>query len=301
MTKGIKFAILTAIISGISIFVNKFAVSAIKPPLIFTMSKNIMVGILILTILLISKKWQLVKKLKKQEIIKLSFIGLIGGSIPFYLFFEGLSQTSAINSNLIHKSLVFWVTLLSLRFLREKLNFKQVLAVLILFSSNLVIGGFEGFTFNQGELMILGATLFWAVENIIAKKTLKTVDADIVTGARMGLGSMVLLVFALIKYPGFVDKISLDGTQLFWLILTCLTLLGYVMSWYRALKYEKVITVTAVLVGATIVTNLLSAIFITRVWTMDMGYQASLIILGIYFFVTETNRVKIKDEVMTKV
>lgn len=296
MTKGIKFAILTALISGISIFVNKFAVSAIKPPLVFTMSKNIMVGILILAILLISKKWQLVKELKRKEMMKLGLIGLIGGSIPFYLFFEGLSQTSAVNSNLIHKSLVFWVALLSFKFLKEKLSFKQILAVLILLGSNLIIGGFEGFKFNQGELMILGATWFWAVENIIAKKTLKTVDPDIVAGARMGLGSIVLFIFALIKYPGFVDKINLDVTQLFWLIFTCITLLGYVMSWYRALKYEKAITVTAVLVGATIVTNLLSAIFITKTWTMEMGIQTSLIILGTYFFVTETKKVKIKDK-----
>lgn len=298
MNKGIKFAVLTTIISGISIFVNKFAVSAIKPPLVFTMSKNIMVGLLILAIIIVSKRWQLVKKLRKNEVKNLLLIGLIGGSIPFYLFFEGLSQTSAINSNLIHKSLVFWVTLLSIKFLKEKLSFKQILAVLILFSSNLIIGGFEGFEFNKGELMILAATLFWAVENIIAKKTLKTVDPDIVTGARMGLGSLVLFVLALIKYPGFVGKINLDGTQLFWLIFTCITLLGYVMTWYRALKYEKASTVTAILVGATIVTNLLSAIFISKTWTMDMGIQTSLIILGTYFFVTESKKVESKDKVL---
>lgn len=290
MTKGIKLALITSVISGVSIFINKFAVSAIKPPLVFTMSKNMIVGFLILAILIIGRKWQLVKKLKKEEIGKLGLIGIIGGSIPFYLFFEGLSKTSAINAALIHKTLVLWVALFSFKFLKEKLSYKQIMAVIILFASNLVIGGFEGFKFNTGELMILGGTILWGVENVIAKKTLKTVDSQIITGARMGLGSLILIAFTLIKYPNFITGFKLDGIQMFWLLATCLTLLCYVMSWYKALKLEKATTVTVILVSSTIITNLLSAIFVTKIWTIEMGIQASLIVLGIWIFVSESRR-----------
>ena len=123
LRKGIYLAILTSVISGFSIFFNKFAVGIIQPPLVFTAVKNIEVGILIFAILLFSKKFNKVKKLNKREIIYLFLIGLIGGAIPFYLFFTGLSQVSAINAALIQKTLVIWVALLAIPFLeREALS-----------------------------------------------------------------------------------------------------------------------------------------------------------------------------------
>ena len=46
-TKGIYLSLATAIISGVSIFVNKFAVEAIKPALYFTSIKNFSVALLL--------------------------------------------------------------------------------------------------------------------------------------------------------------------------------------------------------------------------------------------------------------
>jgi len=292
MKKGIKLALVTSLVSGISIFINKFAVNAIKPALVFTTVKNSGVALLVLAIIVMTKKWSQVSKLKKDELVKLGFIGIIGGSLPFYLFFEGLTQTAAINAALIHKTLVFWVALFSFKFLKEKLNAKQIIAVMILFVSNLVIGGFEGLKFSMGELMILGATMLWAVENVIAKKVLKTVDSQIVTGARMGLGSLVLLTISSVKHPGFLSDVSLDSTQIIWMGLTAVSLLAYVMSWYKALKIEKATTVSAVLVSSTIVTNILSAVFVTHNLTWQIVIQGLMIVLGVRLFVRGSGKIE---------
>ena len=83
------------------------------------------------------------------------------------------------------------MAIFGLTYLKEKLSSLQIMAIALLFASNLLIGGFKGFTFSTGELMVLAATIFWAVENIIAKKVLEGVDPDIVVGARMGLGSLI--------------------------------------------------------------------------------------------------------------
>lgn len=282
-SKGIYFAIITALISGVAIFVNKFAVGTIQPPLVFTTFKNIGVGLLIIGLLLISRKWLLLKKLNKKDLIYLGLIGIIGGSIPFYLFFTGLSQIPAANAALIHKTLVFWVALLAIPILKEKLSKLQVLAVLLLFTSNFVIGGFQGFQFSQGELFVLIATIFWAVENILAQKILPWVDPDLVVGARMGFGSLILLTAAIITVPVSLGK-GLNSVQSFWITLSILLLLGYVMSWYRALKFAPAITVTSVLVSSTLITNILSAVFVTHVWTVMMAVQAGLILIGVGIF-----------------
>ena len=291
-SKGIYLALVTALISGVAIFVNKFAVDAIQPPLVFTAVKNVGVGLLIITILIITRKWRLIKKLTKRESIYLVLIGIIGGSIPFYLYFTGLSQIPAINAALIHKTLIFWVAILAILFLKEKLTRTQIVAVLLLFISNFFVGGFKGFQFSNGELLILIATIFWAVENILAKKILPTVHPDIVTGARMGFGSIILLFAAAITAPSGLAKVTaLNSTQLFWMILTMATLLGYIMSWYRALKFAPAITVASVLVTGTLVTNILSAIFITHALTVTMGIQAGLILVGIAIFYISTKEI----------
>ena len=92
----------------------------VKPPIVFTAEKNVFVGLLIIGVLLFSWKWKEVKKLTKRELVYLSLIGIIGGSLPFYLFFTGLSMIPAINGAIIHKTLFIWVAILAIPFLKEK-------------------------------------------------------------------------------------------------------------------------------------------------------------------------------------
>lgn len=285
LPKGIQFALFTALISGVSIFVNKFAVSTVGQPLVFTAFKNSLVGILIFGILLATKKWKKISSLSRKNKINLTLIGIIGGSLPFYLFFTGISQIPAINAAMIHKTLVIWVAILAIPMLKEKFNKTQITAVALLFLSNLVIGGFKGFTFSKGELLILTATILWAVETIIAKKTLSNVDPDIVVAARMGIGAIILVGTGVLIAPTTFNKIlSLSLTQWGIVLATAAFLLGYVMSWYRALKHAPAITVTSVLVVSTIVTNVLSAVFVTHSWNSNLTFQAILIFAGLGLF-----------------
>lgn len=298
MKKSIKWAFATALVSGASIFINKFAVGAIKPALTFAAVKNTGVGLLVISLLLISGKWSKLKKCSAKQCFALLLIGIIGGSLPFYLFFEGLTKIPAINAALIHKTLVIWVAILGNFFLKEKLSKKQMLAIVILFASNLVVGGFKGFELGIGVLMVLGATMLWAVENVIAKKVLNKVDADIVVAARMGLGAFVLLSAALIKNPQSLMSISVSGEKMMWLGLTMMTLTFYVSTWYRALKFGKATTIATILVSSTLVTNILSAIFITHTWTMAMGVQAAMIIGGVGLFVEGMEKAEVKKKLV---
>lgn len=289
--KGLMLALVTMIVSGISVFVNKFAVGAITPPLVFAAVKNMGVGLLILAILIGSRKIRQIRQLEKNELIKLIGIGVIGGALPFYLFFTGLAQIPAVNAALIHKSLVLWVALMAIPLLKEKLSMVQIGAIGLLFSSNLVVGGFGGFFYSTGELMVLGATLLWAVENVIAKKVLERVDAEIVTGARMGLGSMILLGAAAVMHPESLGQVlNMSGMQWFWMIVTAMALFTYVFSWYKALQLAPAILVTTVLVGSTVITNLLSAVFVTHALPQQVIVQAALIVVGLGLFVWEARK-----------
>lgn len=272
-------ALITAVISGTNNFFTKIAVTAVKDPIIYTTLKNAIVAALLIGIILMLGKWREIISLTRGQMFRLLAIGAIGGSVPFALFFTGLLKTSALNAGLIHKTLFLWVLLLAVPFLKERFSWVQWVGVGTLFAANFVVGGFKGFNFNIGELMVLGATLLWAVENVIAKKALKDISSITVAGARMVVGSLILLTIVLGK-GSTVPLSSLSLEQWGWTLLTSVLLLGYVLAWYTALKYAPATYVAALLVPATLVTNMLTAIFITHTLNGIQLTQMTLLIIG---------------------
>ena len=289
MNKNIKIATLlalgTAVISGISNFANKLAVTAIKEPVFYTTLKNGLVAILLIGLILTLGKWREIKSLTRSQIIKLIAIGIVGGSIPFALYFIGLSQTSALSASLIHKSLFIWVAILAIPFLKEKLNKWQWLGFAAIFAANFLTGGFAGFKFGLGEILILAATLLWAAENIIAKKALAGISSFTVAAARMTVGSLILIPVAIQRGAHFSTVASLSGAQWLSVSLTVGLLFAYVTTWYAALKLAPASYVAALLTPATLITNILSALFITRSFDPSLVISFLLISAGISLIV----------------
>jgi drug/metabolite transporter (DMT)-like permease len=220
----------------------------------------------------------------------LLLIGVIGGSLPFYLFFKGLSITPAVSGAIIHKTLIFWVALWAIPFLHEKLTIQQVLALGLVFGSSFIVGGITSLSFGTGEMMILAATILWAVENIIAKVALRKVDADVVVGVRMIFGS--LLLFAATILTGRMSLISQLSPSQWGLTLTSIAFLtGYVMSWYRALREAPATLVATVLTLGAVITNVLSAVFITRAFKIELVLQTILLGAGVWLFWTASKKI----------
>jgi len=284
--KGFKLALLTAGFSGVAVFLNSLTVKAVGDALVFTTVKNLGVAVIIGLVLLRQKiDWSIVRANWRP----LLAIGVIGGSLPFYLFFQGLSLTNPATGALIHKTLIFWVALWAIPVLKEKISGKQWLALGLIFGSNFIIGGLPQLSWGKGELMILGATLLWSVENIIAKNILKRVSADVVVGSRMILGSLILLLA--VSFSGKINLIfKLNALQWLMTVVSIGLLTGYVMTWYRALKTAPVTLVATVLTLATIATNVLSSIFITHKLSLELLYQVIILVVGIWFFVKEAGK-----------
>jgi len=257
-TKGLLLVLLTAIISGFAIFISKFGVSIINP-YIFTGLKNVAVAILVCCLLLLMKDWRLLKGLSKKYWALLFLIGLVGGSIPFLLFFKGLSLTTGAQGAFIHKTIFIYVAVLAIIFLKEKINKKFLFGALLLLLGNAFLLKFIPHSLGKGDLLILLATLFWAIENIISKYTLKKLPSRIVIWGRMFFGSIFILIF--LGFTGQLNLImSLSIVQVSWVMITAVILLGYVMTWYTGLKYIPVSLAAPILLLGSPITTLLSFI-----------------------------------------
>lgn len=209
-------------------FVNKLAVTGISDPVLFAGAKNLIVGVILIGVLLALGKRHEVAALTKPQWTKLAAVGVIGGSLPFALFFSGLSQIPAVNGAILHKTLFIFVAILAAVFLRERLSALQWLGVAALFVANLLVGGFSGFSDSFAELLVLVATVLWAIENVIAKKVLSEVSSVVVASARMVIGGGVLAVFLLAsgRLSGFG---ALSMESLLWILVTSGLLCGYVL------------------------------------------------------------------------
>ena len=269
--KGLILAFTTAIISGFSIYLNKFGVTGIESS-IFTFSKNIIVALFLFSTVLLFKENL---NLKLKQWIKLIMIGLVGGSIPFLLFFKGLQLTSSASAAFIHKTMFVYVALLAVLFLREKITKKFLAGSILLLMGNAIFLKVYYPIFDKGALYIFIATLLWAIENIISKHTLKELSSRVVAFGRMFFGSSFILVYLI-----FSEKIVLLNTlnlnQIGWVLVTTIPLFLYQITWYESLKYLKASTATSVLLLGSMITSLLDLNF-----TLRSVAGSLLIILGL--------------------
>lgn len=282
MNKGYLLIFSTAIISGFAIFFSKFGVSVIDP-YIFTWSKNLIVAILLTGLLFALKDWRVLRNLTKKQWLLLIFIGLIGGSIPFLLFFKGLSITSAVSGSFIHKTMFIYVAFLAILFLKEKIDKRFLLGGFFLILGNLLLLKKLSFSFSldSGYLLIFLATFFWAIENTISKHVLKELPGRTVAWARMFFGAFFIFLFLL--GTGQASLITtLNFTQVSWVLITAIILFGYVMTWYSGLKYIPVHQATVILLFGAPITTLLSFAFGRGIIFQDV-LAGFLIILGIAF------------------
>lgn len=274
-------ALATAMISGVSSFVNKIAVTGVRDAVLYTTLKNAIVALALIGIIIILRHWRTIVSLTRRQWSLLAAVGVIGGSLPFALFFTGLTMTPALNAALIHKTLILWIALLAIPILKERISSAQWLGIAALFAANILVGGFTGFRYNTGELLILAATILWAVENVVAKVALRDIPSTVVAGARMMFGSLILLAVVLWKNPAaFTIVGQLSVTAWAWTFLTAALLLGYVCTWYRALALAPATYVATLLVPATLVTNALTAIFLTHSFAGMQVVGAILTIVG---------------------
>jgi len=256
---GLMLAVGTAVISGISVFVNATAVKAVPDPAVFTTLKNLVAVVLLAMLAAAIVRPAEVRAISRGDRAMLAVIGVLGGGVAFLLFFSGLAMASAPTAAFIHKTMFIWVALMAGPFLAERLGPAPVAALGVLLAGQILILPPLGITWGIGETMIALATVIWAVEVVLAKRVLGRVRSPIVGVARLGIGLVVLVGFLLVT--GRIGGIGeLGATGWTWIALTGVLLAGYVATWMAALRRAPATEVTSILVLGALITAVLTAL-----------------------------------------
>ena len=269
---GLALAGVTALVSGVSVFVNGYGVARFDDATTYTTAKNLVAAVLITAIFVAQHRRRTLATATPPPAtpatatatvprtrISLAAVAVMGGSVPFVLFFEGLARVSSSDAAFIHKTLVAWVAIGAVLFLGERVAVPHVVAIVLILAGYAHLAGGVGLPeIGSGEALILAATLCWSVEVVLVRSLLRRGVPEMVVGtSRMAGGVAVLLGWAMVR-GAFGDLFELSATQWAWVLLTGLLLAGYVVSWHHALARAPAVDVTAVLSTGAVLTAVLN-------------------------------------------
>lgn len=241
---GTLLALMTAVVSGFAIPVNKIFVSGLDP-IVFTAVRAIFIG-LIFFILVGYRNGFRFRNLNRVPWSWLLLIGIIGGGLGFLLFFSGLELTTSGRAAFLHKTLPIYVTVFAYLFLKEKITKKQNMALLVMLIGTFILlsAQINPSVFWQdpslGDILVLLGTIMWGVENTISKKAMiKEESSLVVSFSRMFFGGAFL--FGILLLLGRLDVLlAMSQQQVASVIISSAFLFAYILFWYSAIKFINV-------------------------------------------------------------
>lgn len=275
--RGLLLALMAALISGTSVFINGMAVK-LADPFVYTTLKNTGALVFLAAVVLALTGLSHFRSLSKKQWGLLALIGIIGGSIPFLMFFWGLKLGGAAISSFIFRSLFLFAGVFGYFLLKERPGPKDVAAgFIILIGNALLVSG--DIAFGLGQLLVLGATVLWALEYTISRKIMADIHPRAVMVSRMFFGSLVL--FAFLFATGSIGAFSLVSTEVLgWLGITSLLLFAFVFTWYSALRYLPVFKAASVLAIGGVITAALELFFLGKTVALTEAGGLILILAG---------------------
>ena len=247
---GLLLVFFTAFISGISTFVNAYAVKGTSSDAFVTV-RNLLVAAAFLPVALVAARHLRAPKLRSVDWLRLGVIGLIGGAIPFLLFFHGLQMATAaggaVTASFAYRTLFLWATVFAVFFLRERFHWRVVLGAGLLLGGSALLLSWNAPIWTDGTAYVLAATVLWAAEYTISKRTLRDLPSTTVALGRMGFGGVFLAAYlALTAQWGAVAGFS--GPDWVWVGISAEFLAAFVGTWYVGLKRVDLSIASAALV-----------------------------------------------------
>ena len=254
ITSGVaagSVALAFTIISASTFPVFGKQLTGVFSPLSLLFVSEIMGGIFVMLSFGFIPLIQLVWKLKYKQKMYLLFCGIITGVISPYMWFLGLSQTTAINAELFSRAEAIFLIGFSAIFLRESISRKQISALSIIFLgvAYVALKGFSvGFALQIGDMLIIASSFLYAIGGIIVKKYLHNVHPEAIIIMRAFLATLLFVIFSVFLTHNVMAELkNMDST-----LITVLLCYGFITKFlgiycfHEAIERLKIATVSMI-------------------------------------------------------
>lgn len=279
---GILLVVGTALLSGVANLVNPVAMKGVSADAFVTL-RNAIVAVLLVPLALLATSEHRTR-IRRTDWVRLATIGLVGGAIPFILFFRGIqlatAQGGATSASFLYRMLFLFAAGFAIIFLRERVSRRLLLAAVFLLVGNALLISFVSPSWTDGAFLVLVATALWAGEYTMSKRALRDLPSATVALGRMGFGSIFLMTYiALSGQTGAL--LAFNGENLEWVVLSTILLLGFVITWYAGLKVVDLSMATAVLILGYPVTWAFSLVLGRESFGLPQAAGAAVVVLGV--------------------
>jgi drug/metabolite transporter (DMT)-like permease len=288
---GYVAAFISAVLVGSIFPIAKPILASQIQPLTLSSMTYLIAGFFMLPITLIGKRNKKEKEsLKKDDYAILLVIGLLGGGIAPFLFFEGLKRTTASDASVLEGGELLFTVIIALLFFKEKLTKIGYLGMaitiigitLISLSSNINgQGNWYNFNLNFGNILIIFSTLCWGLDNNISKIISKRITntAKIVLVKSLIGGTLLLIISFYLGY-----KLNIEINQIPYLLI--LGIGGFSLSLFFFIESLRIIGTlkTIVIFSSSAIFGLILSFFILneKIGIMQL-VATTLVILGLYY------------------
>ena len=288
VSTGLILVLLTALVSGVSNFVNAWVAKGTNTNTdVFFTARNVLVAAALLPVAFLARR-DVRARLRRSDWGRLALIGLIGGAVPFLLYFRGVQIATTAggftSARFGFSALFLMATAFAVIFLRERVSARVLLAGIALLAGCALLLLTTEPVWSDGIVLVLLATALWAGEYTLSKRTLRDLPSGTVAAGRMGFGAVFLL-----GYLGISGQLgglaALPSGQWPWVALSAILLLGFVCTWYAGLKHVDLSVATAVLVLGYPITWALRVAWGLDAFTVAQAAGAAAVVFGVVLVV----------------
>jgi drug/metabolite transporter (DMT)-like permease len=249
--------LLTVFFFGTNFTAVKIAVDSV-PPILFAATRFTLAGLLLLLFVPFLGREN---RLRREDILPVLGLGIVGITLTQTVFTVGVSLTTAANTALVYSTAPVWGMLLGFVLGLERPRFAGVLGIgLSLIGVGFIVYGgldFAG-TSLVGDALILAAAVFWGSYTVLSLSLLDRYSPLALAAYAMTLGGLAAFPLAALV-PGGFDVGPLDG--LTWgaaaYSTLCSSAFGFAAwGWgvshvgaNRVLIYQYLVTLTGVTTG----------------------------------------------------
>jgi drug/metabolite transporter (DMT)-like permease len=234
-------------------------------PVTLTLLRSIVTACIMMVVMLLKEpRW----RIERVDYVRLLWLSLLAVPINQFIFFYGISRTTASNAALLYATTPVVVLVLSRLILKESLTWKKVVGVIIALIGVTSVIFEDGFEMNSshtyGNLLLVAAVFAWSLFTIFGKSLIEKYGAFYVTSLVLILGMVLYLPIGLL-FGNRISLFSLSTSDWEGLVYFSIgtSFLGYFL-WYYALGRMEASKVAIFSNAQPFLTTLLAVVFLSQ-------------------------------------
>jgi len=237
--KGTITAFIAVALFGLYSIFGKILLQQVSPVVIMVLNQGL-AGIILLLLLDVFRKLKKFREVSRHDVFMIALVSLFGSVAAPLLFLLGLKLTTATSAVLVAKSEAVLTSLFAVVMLNERVSRNQLGGALLMLLGVAAISTNNfatGFVFHRGDLLIVAASIMYAIGTILFKKNLRHVPPEIIVTLRNLFGATILFVFSFffVDYSNILSVASPKFVFALLGLVTLATIIGQFL-WYKALE-----------------------------------------------------------------